>query len=45
MLQHEEISKSYPDNLPNLANPLASSIEAVNDTFTFKEVTSQLDRL
>ena len=36
MTHHEDIAKSYPYNLPNFDNPLASSIEAGNDTFTFK---------
>ena len=44
-LHHEETDKSYPDNLPNFTNPLASNIKPRNDTFNFKEVTSQPDRL
>ena len=45
LLHHEERAKYHPDNIPNFANPLAYSIEAVNDTFAFKEATSQPDRL
>ena len=45
LLYHEEISKSSPDNLPKFNNPLASNIEAGNDTFTFKYATTQPDRL
>ena len=45
MLHHKEIYKSSQYNLPNLTNPLDSDIEAGNDTLTFKESTSQPDRL
>ena len=45
LIQYEERAKSSPDNLPNFTNPLASIMEAVNDTFTFKEATSQPDRM
>ena len=45
VLNHEERDKSSTDNLLNFANPLASDIEAQNDTFTLKEATSQPDRL
>ena len=45
LLHHEDIDNSSPDNLPNFTNPMASIMEAVNDTFTFKEATSQPDRL
>ena len=45
LLQHEERAKYSPENLTNFANPLVSNIEEGNDTFTFKEATSQPDRL
>ena len=45
MIHHEERYNSWPENLPNFTNPLAYNIEARNDTFTFKEATSQLDSL
>ena len=45
LIHHEEWSKSYLDNLSNFTNPLVSKIEEENDTFYFKEVTSQPDRL
>ena len=45
LLHHEEIAKTYQDNLPNFKKPLVSNIEEVNDTFTFKESTIQPDRL
>ena len=41
----EERAKSSPENLPIFTNPLTSSTEALNDTFTFKDATSQPDRL
>ena len=45
LILNEEKSKSSPDNLPNLTNHLVSNIEEVNYTFTFKESTSQPERL
>ena len=45
LLHHEERAKSSPDNLPNLNNPLVSNIKEGNDTFNFKEATSQPYRL
>ena len=45
LLRHEEKAKSSQDNLTKFNNPLVSNIEEVNDTFTFKEATRQLDRL
>ena len=45
LLHHERIFNSSPQNLPNFINPLVSNIEEVNDTFTFKEYSSQPDRL
>ena len=45
LVHHEERVKSSPENLPNFTNPLASKINSGNDTFTFKEVSSQSGRL
>ena len=45
LLQHQEIAKSSPDNLPNFTNTLLSNIEEVYDTFNFKEATSKTDRM
>ena len=45
LIHHEERAKSFPDNLPNFTNPLASKKESGNYTFTFKEATSQTDRI
>ena len=41
LIHYEERSKSSPYNLPNFNNPFTSNIEAGNDTFAFKEATSQ----
>ena len=41
LLHNEERSKCSPDNLSNFVNPLVSSKEAVHDTFSFKDATSQ----
>ena len=41
LLHHKERANSYPENLLNFTNPLASNIEAGNDKFTFKETTSK----
>ena len=45
LIHHKERDKSSPGKFPNFNNPLASSIEAGNYTFIFKEATSQYDRL
>ena len=45
LLHHEEIENSSQEILPNFTNPLASNIGEGNDTFTFKEATSQPGRL
>ena len=45
LILHEERAKSSPDNLPNLTNHLAYNIEAGDDTFNFKEATSQPNRM
>ena len=45
ILHHEERAKSYTENLPNFTNPLVSNIKSGNYTFTFKEATSQPDRM
>ena len=45
MIYHGERSKYSPENLPNFTNPLAFGIDAGNDTFNFKEATSQPVRL
>ena len=45
LFHHEEIFKSYQDNLPNFTSPLVSNIKEVNDTFNFKVSTSQPERL
>ena len=45
LIRHEDKSKSSIDNLPNFNRPLVSRIEAGNYTFTFKEATSQPDKL
>ena len=38
-------SKSSPNNIPNFTNPLVSNMETYNETFNFKETTSQTYRL
>ena len=45
LIHHEERSKSSLENLPKFTNPLASNIKSVNYTITFKDSTSQHDRL
>ena len=45
LIHHEERAKSYPENLPNLTNPLASNIEAGNDKFIFKEANNKPEGL
>ena len=45
LIHHEEISKSSQENLTNFTNPLYSNIEAVNDTFIFKEAKIISDKL
>ena len=45
LFHHKERAKSSPDNPPNFTNPLTSNIEAGDDTFTFKEATSQSEEL
>ena len=45
LIHHEERTKSSPENITNFTKPLASNIEAGNYTFTFKEATSQPDKL
>ena len=41
LIQHEERANSSPDNLPKFNNTLVYNIKEGNDTFTFKEATSQ----
>ena len=41
LLRHEETSKSSTYNIPNFTNPLVSHLSEGNDTFIFKESTSQ----
>ena len=41
LIHHEERSKSSPDNIPNRNNTLVYTTEEGNDTFNFKEDTSQ----
>ena len=36
LLHHKKISKTYPDNIPNFTNNLASNIDTVNYIFTLK---------
>ena len=45
LIRHEERAKYYPDNLPNLTNPLAPNIQVGNNKFTFKEASSKPARL
>ena len=45
MILHEEKANSFTENLPNFTTPLVSNTEEGNGTFTFKETTSQPDRL
>ena len=45
MIHDEERYKYSPDNLTNPTDPIISNIDPGNDTFTFKESTSNTDRL
>ena len=45
LIHHEERSKSSLENLPKFTNPLISNIDAVNNTFDFKEAMIQPDKL
>ena len=45
MIHFEERSKSSPENLSSLTNPLVSNIDVGNSIFGFKEATSQPDQL
>ena len=45
LLQHEERARSYTYNLPNITNPMVSTIQEGNYIFALKQVTSKTDRL
>ena len=45
LIHYEERAKSYPENIPNLTNPLDSKIYAVNDNFILKEATSKTESM